>query len=315
MRRLLTVPAVLMLSVATLSACGSNAADKPAKDCPTFESGSASKSVKVTGKFGKTEPKAKFKQPMKVESDNLQRTILDEGEGKHTTDGAQVEAVITVFNGRDGKQALSEEATLTAGDKNTFEAFRAGIECVPIGSRVVTAVSAKDVYGDQGYETLDIKATDTLVIVTDVLGVKKPVKPAAWNTGAPKVTFKKSGEPVLTLSGEAPKEVSVKVLKEGTGDEVAAGDTVTVNYQGRTWQDKGKIFQQTWAKDGQPAQLNTNQVVEGFKAGVVGQKVGTTVMISIPAKYGYGEEASAENELGGKDLLFIVEIKSIDKAE
>ncbi|HPU13713.1 MAG TPA: FKBP-type peptidyl-prolyl cis-trans isomerase [Aeromicrobium sp.] len=314
MRKLLTIPAVLMLSVATLSACSSSDADKP-KDCPTYKSGSASDSVKVTGKFGEKDPKATFDKPLKVKADSLQRTILDEGEGKYTTDGAQVEAVISVFNGRTGEKSLSEEATLTAGDTQTFEAFRAGIECVRVGSRVVTTVSAKDVYGDQGYESLEIKATDSLVIVTDVVKTREPIKASKWTTGAPEVTFKKTGEPVLTLSGTAPKDVTVKVLKEGTGETVKAGDLVTVNYQGRTWQDNGKIFQQTWIKGGQPAQLNTSQVVEGFKAGLVGQKVGTTVMISIPAEFGYGKEASADNELGGKDLLFVVEIKSIDKAE
>ena len=49
-------------------------------------------------------------------------------------------------------------------------------------------------------------------------------------------------------------------------------------------------------KDGQPAQLSTDQVVQGFKAGVVGRKVGDTVLISIPAEYGYGTEASEGNE-------------------
>jgi len=314
MRPLLTFPAVLMLSVATLSACSSSDDDASSSDakCVSYDAGSASGAVEVTGDFGKTDPKATFTTPLEVEAEDLQRTVLDEGDGDDTAQGDQVEAVISIFNGRTGDQAVSENATLTAGDEQTFEAFRAALECVPIGSRVVTTVNAGDVYGEEGYADLDIQGTDALVIVTDIVDVRKPVEAAEWTEDVPEVTFKESGEPEVKLTGEAPDEVLVKVLEEGDGDEVAAGDTVTVNYQGRTWEAPDKIFDQTWGEDGQPASLNTNQVVEGFKAGVVGQKVGSTVLINIPAEYGYGTEESEDNELGGKTLLFVVEIVSID---
>src|SRR5690606_12356386 len=127
------------------------------------------------------------------------------------------------------KQALSEQATLTTGDKDTFEAFRAGIECVPTGSRVVTTVSAGDMYGDQGYADLGIKAADALVIVTDVVGRREEIKAEPWTKDVPEVSL--DGEqPKLTLpKSDPPKEVLVKVLEEGDGDTVESGDTVTVN--------------------------------------------------------------------------------------
>ncbi len=317
MRHLTTLPIVLLMSAATLAACGGSSKDDEAKadTCTTYESGASSDAVKVTGDFGKTGPKATFTTPLEAKADDLQRTILDEGDGDDTAEGDDVESVITIFNGRTGKQAISENATLTAGDDNTFEAFRAGIECVPVGSRVVTTVSATDVYGKEGYADLDIKATDALVIITDVVDVREPVKAEAWTEDVPEVTFAKDGTPKVTLPDtDPPSDVLVKVLKEGDGDTVKDGDSITVNYQGSTWETGGKIFQQTFGKDGQPAQLSTDQVVPGFKAGVVGQKVGSTVMINIPPEYGYGTEESKDNELGGKTLLFVVEILSIDDA-
>ncbi|MCD9155434.1 FKBP-type peptidyl-prolyl cis-trans isomerase [Aeromicrobium duanguangcaii] len=315
MRNLKALPVVLLLAAAPLAACGSNDDDKDdAKkaDCADYQSGSSSDAVKVSGEFGQRGPKATFKAPLTVKADDLQRTVVDEGKGDDTAKGEQVEAVITVFNGRTGKQALSEPATLTVGDDKTFEAFRASIECVPTGSRVVTTVVASDVYGDQGYPELDIKADDALVVVTDVVDVREEIKAKEWKKDVPKVSLT-GEEPKVTLpKTDPPKDVLVKVLKEGDGKTVKAGDSLTVNYQGRTWEDGGKIFQQTFGKDGQPAQMSTTEVVQGFAAGVIGQKVGSTVIVTMPPEYGFGTEPSEQNPLAGKSVLFVVEIVSIN---
>ncbi len=314
MRKLTSVPLVLLLSAGLLAACGSSddGDDDKKKDakCATYKPGAASDSVKVSGEFGKTDPKTSFTTPLEVKADQLQRTIVDKGDGDTTADGDQVEAVITVVNGRTGKQALSEPATLAVGNDETFEAFRAGIECVPTGSRLVTTVSAGDVYGDQGYADLDIKATDSLVIVTDVVDVREEVEAKEWKDDVPQVEL--SGEqPKVTLpKTDPPKDVRVKVLEEGDGKTVKAGDSVTVNYQGLTW-ESGKVFQQTFG-EGEAAKLSTDQVVQGFKAGIVGQKVGSTVIVTMPPEYGYGTEETPGNELAGKNLVFVVEIVSID---
>lgn len=314
MRNITILPAVLLLAMAPLAACSSSDDESDTKasaDCETFESGDASDAVKVTGDFGKTDPKTDFSTPLQMKAADLQRTILDEGDGTDTAKGDQVESVITIFNGRTGKQALSEQATLVAGDDQTFEAFRAAIECVPTGSRIVTTAAASDVYGEQGYADLDIKATDSLVIVTDVVDVREEAKAQEWTEGAPEVSLDGAKPKVTIPKSDPPTDVRVKVLKDGDGDEVKAGDSLTVNYQGTAW-ETGKIFDQTFGKDGQPTQLSTDQVIQGFKAGLVGQKVGSTVLIGIPPEYGYGTEESPDNELGGKTLLFVVEIVSID---
>lgn len=310
MRKLTALPLVLVLAAAPLAACGGgDDAKKP--NCSGHASGATSDAVKVSGAFGRTGPKATFATPLSAEVDDLQRTVVDTGQGEDTAQDDQIEAVISVFNGRTGEPALSEQATLTVGDENTFEAFRAGVECVPTGSRVVTTVIASDVYGEEGYAELGIKATDSLVIVTDVVDVREEVEAKPWKKDVPEVSLK-GDVPDVTLPDTAPpKDVLVKVLTEGRGEKVAAGDTVTAHYQLRTWEDGGKVSQQTFGKDSQPAELPTDQVVQGFKAGIVGQRVGSTVLISVPATYGFGAEESEDDELSGKTLLFVVEIVSI----
>jgi peptidylprolyl isomerase len=189
-----------------------------------------------------------------------------------------------------------------------IKAFTAGIDCVPIGSRVVVAAPAKDMYGDQGNAQLGITAADSLVIVTDVIGEKKQLVPQAWKKNAPTVTFDAKGKPTLKLpKTKPPADLLLKVLKQGKGDVVKSGDTVTLNYQGTNW-NTGKIFDQSYGK--QPASFATDQVVQGFGAALVGQKVGTRLVVSIPPKYGYGTGGNTQAGIKGTDtIVFVIEIQ------
>jgi peptidylprolyl isomerase len=121
------------------------------------------------------------------------------------------------------------------------------------------------------------------------------------------VTFT-GGKPTLKLpGGKPPTALLLKVLRPGKGEVVKDGDTVTLDYQGTSWDTK-KIFDQSYGK--QPASFATDQVVEGFGAALVGQKVGTRLVVSIPPKYGYGEKTPENtSELAGQTLVFVIEIK------
>ena len=323
--RRFTPVALLAACALLLAACGSgdSAKDKSSKSkpsasasasasptpaatgCDAYKPGKESDGVKVAGDFGKKQ-EATFTTPLSAGS--LERTILTKGTGKATENGQPIDALLTVYLGKDGKALGSQEVSLTPGDSSMIPAFLAGVDCVPLGSRVVVTAPAKDMYGDQGNAQLGISASDTLVIVTDVIGVKKPLVPQAWKTNVPKVSFDAQGTPTLKLPKTAPpKQLLLKVLKKGTGDVVKAGDTVTLNYQGTSW-DTGKIFDQSYGK--QPASFATNQVVEGFGAALVGQKVGTRLVVSIPPQYAYGPKSASDSSgLGGQTLVFVIEIQ------
>jgi len=75
--------------------------------------------------------------------------------------------------------------------------------------------------------------------------------------------------------------------KVGTGQEVKAGETVTVDYTGAI-ASNGVIFQSS--KDsGQPVAISLDQVIEGWKQGIPGMKVGGERRLVIPAALAYGE--------------------------
>jgi len=327
LRRLAPV-ALLAASALVLTSCGSSGdksgkasdSSKPsassspssaASGCDAYSAGDTSNGVKVEGEFGKTQT-ATFTTPLKATG--LQRTVLTKGTGKETTTGQTVDALISVYLGKDGKALGTEPVSLTVGDSSMIKAFLAGIDCVPLGSRVVVAAPAKDMYGDQGNSQLGITADDSLVIVTDVIGLKKQLKPAEWTKDTPTVTFDADGKPTLKLPAtKPPADLMLKVLRPGDGDVVKSGDTVTLNYQGTSW-DTGKIFDQSYGK--QPASFATNQVVQGFGAALVGQKVGTRLVVTIPPKYAYGEKSATDSSgLGGQTLVFVIEIQKTASAQ
>ncbi len=74
--------------------------------------------------------------------------------------------------------------------------------------------------------------------------------------------------------------------KTGTGAAVKAGENVSVMYTGAV-ASTGKIFQST-DDTGQPANLNLDQVIKGWKDGIPGMKVGGTRQLLIPADEAYG---------------------------
>jgi FKBP-type peptidyl-prolyl cis-trans isomerase len=320
LRRLAPV-AVLAASTLVLASCGDDSKNKkassdttssssasPSKDangCSSFSSGKTSDSVKVSGAFGEKQT-ATFSTPLKASG--LERTVVDKGTGAMTTEGETVDALISVYLGKDGKSLGSQPVSLTVGDSQMIPAFTVGIDCVPIGSRVVVAAPAKDMYGAEGNAQLGITAADSLVIVTDVIGEKKQLVAQPWKKNAPKVTFNAKGTPKLKLPDIVPpSELLEKVLRPGDGAVVKSGDTVTLDYQGTNWRT-GKIFDQSYGK--QPASFATNQVVEGFGAALVGQKVGTRLVVSIPPRYGYGDSGNAQAGISGTDtLVFVIEIK------
>lgn len=298
----LAAAAALVLAGCTASQQPDDAETSDAAACMEISSGSLSDGVDVEGDFA-APPTVSFSTPL--EAEKLERTVLIEGDGEKTQAGDNVNAIVSAFAGTSGEQVFSQPATIKAGDESVFEAFLAGIDCVPTGSRTVTVAPASTLYGDTGNETIGVAPGETVVIVVDV---QEPLKPAEWTDDVPEVQFGADGAaPTVTLPATPPPaEYQLKVLEEGDGDEVASGDTVTLHYQGTSW-DTGEVFDQSYG--GEPAQFATDQVIQGFGAALVGQKVGTKLIVTIPPQYAYGLEQTEQNKLGGQTLVFVVEIQ------
>ena len=305
---------IALASVSALLLVGCAAGSEPeasetpeAAACLDVPSGDLSDGVEVTGDFGQA-PEAEFSTPL--EADELQRTVVIEGDGDETVAGDDVAAVVSAFSGTTGERVFSQPASLTAGDETLYEAFLAGIDCVAVGSRTVTVAPAATLYGAEGNEGVGVAPDETVVIVMDVqeIVVPEPLPtPSEWTENVPEVQFNGEEPPTVTIPDTEPStELELAVLEEGDGAEVQEGDTVTLQYQGLNWETK-EIFDQSYGRGS--ATFGTGDVIPGFGAALVGQTVGTQLIVTIPPALGYGEEANPEVPLAGQTLVFVVEIE------
>lgn len=122
----------------------------------------------------------------------------------------------------------------------------------------------------------------------------------------PTITFDGAGIPTMeTTPTDPPADISVKTLKAGDGDEVAEGAYVKVNYAGFLWSD-GSQFDSSYDR-GESTSFSLNQVVDGWKYGLAGTRVGDQVQIVVPPVYGYGDQDSGTIP-AGSTLVFVVDV-------
>ena len=95
------------------------------------------------------------------------------------------------------------------------------------------------------------------------------------------------------------------VLKKGTGAAVKASDTVTINYLGETYQAKTP-FDESYTK--KPYTQALANLVQGWKIGLAGVKVGSRVLLQMPPAYGYGAEGSGSSIPGNATLWFVIDV-------
>jgi peptidylprolyl isomerase len=138
-----------------------------------------------------------------------------------------------------------------------------------------------------------------------------PVKPSKVGVS---VTGNFGDKPALTIpAGAAPATVSAEVLAPGTGAVVAKGQSIVVNYLGQTWapkDGKANIFDNSYDRR-KPAgfAIGTGQVIPGWDETIVGQKVGSRLLLTLPPDKAYGTATGAsDSPLGGQTLVFVVDV-------
>jgi len=99
-----------------------------------------------------------------------------------------------------------------------------------------------------------------------------------------------------------------KVLKEGSGAQPKATDTVTVNYRG-TLID-GTEFDSSY-KRGQPATFPVGGVIKGWTEALQLMKVGSKYQLFIPADLAYGDRSPGPQIPSGSTLIFEVELTDV----
>jgi FKBP-type peptidyl-prolyl cis-trans isomerase len=305
-RSLIALPLVLASAIALAGCSGGDPStpeptdtDPAAVDVCATPGGDGVDAVEVTGDFGSL-PTVTYDAGIEV--DETERAVVIEGD--EVEPGQLVSAAYGLYNGTTGAEIETygwgegDPATPFRADAAMlFEGFAKTLGCLGPGSRAVGVIPGSEAFGEQG-EQVGIGADDVLVFVVDVLTDN------VWRTDLAEVGGTAEA-PTVTLPATAPKtELEIAVLEAGDGNVVGPADSVSVNYLGTAW-ETGEIFDSSFA-NGAPATFAVNGVVTGFREALVGQTVGSKILVSMPPALGYGGQEG--HPLQPYTLVFYIEI-------
>lgn len=248
-------------------------------------------------------------------------STLVKGSGSKIASGDSVSTYLWIGDGTTQTVAYSDytngasESIPYNGQLN--EVFTKLLANATYGSRVAAVTTATDLFGSSsGNSQLGIGANDNLVVVADFVK-KAPTSPTPSDSKAHDVPARELPEVVLTKgrpSGLRWKGVAKPalttpvrrvVLKKGKGAVVKSTDTVTVNYLGETYKAT-KPFDESYSS--KPFTQSLSSLIQGWKIGLTGVKVGSRVLLQIPPAYGYGAQGSGSTIPGNATLWFVIDV-------
>jgi peptidylprolyl isomerase len=301
---------VLVLLVA-LTGCGGGAGSN------TTQAPLATlKNVTVSGPMAH-KPTVKFNAPLRFAKTTS--AVVRKGPG--AGDAVEPDSLVTVgyvaYNASDGTQfdsswkGVSTDKPATFTVSSVIPGFGMGLKGAHAGDRVLIGVTSKDGYDPVGNGTT-IQKGDSLIFVVDVRKVTNPV--AIPRRDVPTLVLNKKHQPEkFVAKASTPPHVSklgVYVVRKGHGATVTSGQTLTVEYVGQIYPD-GKVFDESWSRKAPVTfQIGTGHVIPGWDQGLVGQKVGSRVILTIPSALGYGATGSGKTIPPNADLIFAVDIVS-----
>jgi len=278
--------------------------------------GAASKSVTATGAL-ETAPKVSFPTPLRVTK--TQTSVLVSGKGEALRAGDSAFYDLTILNGRTGK-VVAQGTYDSIGDGfgtiakgAAFEAVTKGLECAQGNSRIAIVANSQDGHQNKVYQ--GIRKNDSLVFVLDVTKTF-PAQATGHNrlphNGLPSVVTTKSGQPGIQLpAGTPPTTKAVELLKEGTGPKTKKDSFIVAKYTAVGWRDK-TVFDSSWTIGQGQAKiigLGNPGVVAGLRAGLIGQKVGSRVLLVIPPKLAVSDGSDQTVTVPtGTPLVYVVDI-------
>lgn len=307
---------------------GSIAASIPEECDYPYQPGSASALVAVTNS-DEGVPQASFPTPL--EGTGRELSVVQEGAGEPVRKDGFVDFDVKVFLGTTGEYLTG--SVYEAGnpvrrviDDSSEDFFSAVLECQKPGSQVVVTTTVEDVFGP--FEGDEFLANESSIVV--VVNVHQTYRNKA--NGSPR--FPQSGMPTVVQTDEGvhslsfpnapiPTELRVSVLKQGDGVAIQEGDFVTTHFTGAVWETQ-EIFNTSFQR-GIPLTLVARALTAGdsFAAGagdgvipglaqaLIGQAVGSQVLVSVPPSLGYPAGQAPAGVPDGATLVYVFDILGI----
>ncbi len=284
-RRALTavVPIVLFCGLA-VTGCG--AGEVPAC-APEGDIGAV---VKVVGDFG-GDVTLESSAPLPIGGPQRDALIDGDGggDGDSTEDVSGLDARVTVFSAESGRRILVEKTSLDQEASALQRTLRTYARCSEPGARVAVIDQAAAVLGEDGIGAHGLGQSENLLLVIDYLNGCSA--PAARDEKYPRVDLGDGSTPPtieIPACMTPPSELEVTVLEKGEGPVIDSGQQIMTNYLGVYW-DGAARFDESWTETGISLSTATGALIEGFTRAMVGQRIGSTVLVTIPPALGYDD--------------------------
>ncbi len=287
----------------------------------TVETAANDDDVEVPSLLLDGEPFADGELPFTVETTSTEQ--VEEGDGDEVTEGQAVSVRYLAINGTTGEELLTtfptdESVVMDLSNESLLTAFVQSLPGQSAGSSFILAMPPAEGFGPAGNANLGIGPEDTVVFYIEVVSSNDPLSTAEGEEvepedGLPTVETDGTSAAEITIPDDAeePSELVVQPLIKGEGAEVEANQTIKVNYTGVKFSD-GEEFDSSFTA-GQPfsTTIGTGSVIPGWDDGLIGQTVGSRVLLVIPAEEAYGAAGDDNpSELAGETLVFVIDILS-----
>ncbi len=213
------------------------------------------------------------------------------GEGRIVEEGTPVLLAISAFDGVTGANLEPDGAPSilvgTAGSETFGDTLNEVIIGATEGSRYVVARRLSS-----GHIEVD---------VVDILYTIAQGETVAGE-GPAAVGVDGGGLYVAERGSSEPEEIVTQVLIEGRGPQVHEGERVVAQYLAVNWSD-GTTVTSTW-DGGAPRLIDLEGAMEGLSEALVDHRVGSRLLISLPAEKASGEDA----------MVVVVDILAASKA-
>lgn len=292
----------------SLAGC-SNSSDSKSDSSKSSSSKTANQIAGVTakGKLGE-KPTISFKVPMTVSDGSY--VVLQKGDGDTIEEGDRVCAQGIALNVKDGTELMdtwtknTPDCSLLVDSSTLSSTYYDQIKGAKLNTTIGFGVNAED---SSGY---------SYILAMTFVSKSKDLKKATGEevkdvpSNLPKVTRAKNGKPSIDMNGQGAVDSLVsQTLVKGTGKEVTDKNTVVVKYTG--WLTDGTQFDSSWDKnttlEADMYSGGQHGVIEGWQKGLIGQTVGSQVLLVVPPDQAYGNKKQGSIP-ANSTLVFVVDI-------
>ncbi|MGI5186602.1 FKBP-type peptidyl-prolyl cis-trans isomerase [Promicromonospora sp. CA-289599] len=287
------VGALAATTVAVTTACAP--ASLPVEVGPAPTSSASQAPLQVMGTSG-APPTLEYEKPFTVLRP-ASRTVWP-GTGDVLERDDPVLLNLYAQDGRDGTELQNTFRTAPAAYTMTEKS---------LGSHLFESLEGKRV----GARLMLMEEQDgvPVLLVVDVLPVRASgAAGEAPGKNLPQVRLDDLGAPTVRVPRgvEPPSELVVHPLIRGSGQQIRAGQILTVEFTAVRWSD-GAVVDTTWAEDTPPqsAEIGIGRLVEGWDQGLLEQTVGSQIMLVVPPQAGH---ANTKSRLAGETVVYVVDI-------